>query len=460
MAQSLEAVPSARPWSGILRRGFARSVSGVFLLQITSVGLGVITGILLGRFLGPRGYGAYVFALGWIAVLCVPALLGFDLVLIRTVPAYDVKSAESLIHGLFRRTSQLVVLLGVSIGGIACAAGALLLSPPFRTPFLIAMVLVPIRSLTLLRTGGMMALDRVAIGQLPELVIQPVAVITTLLAVHFVVGRQFDAATATVISVGAATLAFAVGQLLLRRAIPSGVRQSSPRYATREWLALGLPMMLVAGIWLLDNYASILVVGSVGGARAVGVFAVVTRGGQVVPLVMTALITALAPRVARHYALGDKDEAQRLVSKAAWVGFVGALPVALVLIGFRHQCLALFGSGFTTGGTALIIVVAGQLVNVATGPAATVLSMTGNVSFAGVGVGVGLAINIGLCIALVPRMGVDGAAIASAGAITVRNLLLVAFARRQVGLDTSVVRTTRFPSRVTTWPAGRTNTRH
>ena len=460
MAQSPEAVLSARPGSRILRRGFARSVSGVFLLQITSIGFSVITGIVLGRFLGPRGYGAYVFAMGWIAVLCVPAVLGLDKVLIRTLPAYDVKSAESLIHGLFRRTSQLVLLLGVSIGVIACAAGALLLSAPFRTPFLIATFLVPIMSLTLLRTGGMMALDRVAIGQLPESVIQPAIVITTLLAVHFVIGRQFDAATATVITVGAATLAFAVGQLLLRRAIPSGVKQSSPRYATREWLALGLPMMLVAGIWLLDSYASILVVGSVGGAHAVGVFAVVIRGGQIVPLVLIALIAALAPRVARLYALGEKDEAQRLVYQTAWVALAGALPFALVLIAFRHQCLALFGNGFTTGGLALIIVVAGQLVNAGTGPAATVLSMTGHVSSAGVGVGVGLVINIGLCIALVPGMGVDGAAIATAGGTTVRNLLLVALARRQVGLDTSLVRTTRFPSRVTTWPGGRTNTRH
>jgi len=420
-------------------------------LQIASNVLSVITGILLGRFLGPSGYGAYAFALGWVTVLCVPAVMGLDKVLVRMVPAYEVQGTLPLLRGMFRRTNQIVLALGILVGGTASVVGSAVLSSPFRTPFLVAMVLLPITALTLLRTGAMTALNRVVVGQSPEYVIQPVVVIVALVVVRLAIGRRLDATVATAVTVCAGALAFVVGRELLNRAMPRSVAESTPQYATREWLKLGLPMMLVAGISLLDASSSTIVVGAVGGAHTVGVFAVVARGAQTVALVLTALAIPLAPQIARLYAHGAQEEAQRLVAKTARVAFAGSLPIALGLIVFRHQCLAVFGRGFSTGGLALIIVVLGQLVNAASGPAAVVLSMTGNVNFAGLGIALGLVSNVGLCILLVPGSGVVGAAIAGASGMTVRNVMLAVIAQRRVGIQTSVLPASGRRSRGSAW---------
>lgn len=101
--------------------------------------------------------------------------------------------------------------------------------------------------------------------------------------------------------------------------------------------------------------------------------------------------------------------------------------------------LSFFGSEFTSGSTALSILVFGQLVNAAAGSVGLLLVMTAHEREAAIGMGVGLSLNVLLNTLLIPLWGIEGAAGASATSMIVWNLWLAVRVHRRLGLDPSVL---------------------
>ena len=64
--------------------------------------------------------------------------------------------------------------------------------------------------------------------------------------------------------------------------------------------------MLIAGVWLVNNYVAILVVRTLDGPRAAGVYSVVQKGAELIVLVLVAANLPLAPVIARMHARRDR----------------------------------------------------------------------------------------------------------------------------------------------------------
>ena len=254
-----------------------------------------VLAVLLARFLGSRGYGIYALAFAWSTLLGVPAILGLNTFLVRGIGVYEVKKQWSLMKGLLFRTNQLVLLTSTMIAVGGAIVAVTWLSPSFRGPFCVAMLLVPITALTLLRQGAMQAFGRVVRGQLPEYLIRPLLIIVGVVALELV-GR-LTPTTALGANVTGVAVAFVVGAVLLRRALPTALRTVRPEFATREWLRASLPMMLIAGVWMANNNITTLIVGALDGPRAAGVYSVVQKGAEVIVILLYATNMPLAPAV-------------------------------------------------------------------------------------------------------------------------------------------------------------------
>ena len=159
-----EVVRRAQPW---LRRMLI-GASGTVVLQGVSMGLGFVTSVLLARWLGTRKYGEYVFALAWAGTLGTVAILGMDRFLVRGLGVYHVRNEWGLMKGLLRRATQLGFAISTAIGVCACIIALSSLSPGVRLPFALAMIFVPVSTVTLLRQGAMQAFGRVVAGQVPD----------------------------------------------------------------------------------------------------------------------------------------------------------------------------------------------------------------------------------------------------------------------------------------------------
>jgi len=414
------------------------SASGTAVLQGASGVMTFVLAVLLARFLGSEGYGLYALAFAWSSFLLTPAILGLNTFLVRGIAVYEVQERWSLMKGLLFRANQLVLLTSTTIAAGGAIVAVAWLSPSARAPFCVAMLLVPITALTLLRQGAMQAFGRVVRGQLPEFLIRPLLIIVSVVALQ-IVGR-LTPTTALMANVAGVAVAFVVGALFLKRAIPAALRSVRPEFVTREWLRASLPMMLIAGVWAANNYATTLLVGALDGSRAAGVYSVVQKAAEVIVLVLIATNMPLAPAIARLHARGDQQGLEHTTEQMARVTLFVSAPMAVALMVFPHLYLDLFGASFQTGATALVILALGQLVNAAAGPSGNVLLMTGQERIAVRGVAAGLVANVVLAIVLVPPLGVTGGAIAFAASLVLWNTTLVVLARRLVGINVTAFR--------------------
>jgi O-antigen/teichoic acid export membrane protein len=424
-------VASARPPI----RKMLVSASATAILQGASGLMTFVLAVLLARFLGSRGYGLYALAFAWSTLLTVPAILGLNTFLVRGIAVYEVQKRWSLMKGLLYRTNQLVLLTSTTIAACGIVVALAWLSPSYRDPFCVAMLLVPLTALTLLRQGAMQAFGRVVSGQLPEYLIRPLLIIMGVLALELIGHGALTPTSALGANVTGVAIAFAVGAVLLRRALPASLRKVRPEFATREWLRASLPMMLIAGVWMANNNITTLMVGTLDGPRAAGVYSVVQKGAEVIVILLYATNMPLAPAVARLHARGDQAGLEHTTERMARATLFVSAPVALAFMIFPHIYLDLFGASFQAGATALIILAFGQLVNAAAGPSGNVLIMTGKERIAVRGVAAGLLANIVLAVVLVPPLGVTGGAIAFASSLVLWNTVLVVLARRLVGVN-------------------------
>lgn len=414
------------------------SASATALLQGASGGMAFILAILLARFLGTTGYGVYALGFAWATVLGIPSILGLNTFLVRGIARYEVQGRWDLMKGLLFRTNQLVLITSTTIAALSMAVALLFLSSSVRLPFCVAMLLVPLTALTLLRQGAMQAFGRVVSGQVPEYALRPALIIVCVLVLELLHALTPTGALAA--NVAAVAVAFLVGALLLRRALPSQLRIAAPQFRTRAWLRASLPMMLISGVWMANNYMTTLIVGVVDGPRAAGVYTVVQKGAEVIVILLYATNMPLAPAVARLHARGDHEGLQHTTERMARATLWVSAPVALAFMLLPHLYLSVFGSGFQAGATALVILAAGQLVNAAAGPSGNVLLMTGHERIAVRGVAAGLAANVVIAVILVPTMGVTGGAIAFASSLVLWNAVLVVMARRIVGVNVTAFR--------------------
>jgi O-antigen/teichoic acid export membrane protein len=394
-----------------------------------------VLAVLLARFLGSEGYGLYALAFAWSTLLGVPAILGLNTFLVRGVAVYDVRKQWSLMKGLLFRANQLALLASTTIAVCGTIVAITWLSPSFRSTFCVAMLLVPITTLTLLRQGTMQAFGRVVSGQLPEYLIRPLLIIVGVVALELMGGRVLTPTTALAANVTAVAVAFVIGALLLRKALPPALRKVRPEFATREWLHASLPMMMINGVWLATSYITTLIVGTLDGSRAAGVYTVVQKGAEVIVILLIATNMSLAPAVARLYAQGDTPTLEHTTERMARATLLVSAPVAVAFMVFPHIYLGLFGASFQTGATALSILALGQLINAAAGPSGNVLVMAGHERVAVRVVGAGLLANVAIAVVLVPPLGVTGGAIAFASSLVLWNTGFVLLARRLIGVN-------------------------
>jgi O-antigen/teichoic acid export membrane protein len=396
--------------------------------------------VLLARFLGSGGYGTYVLAFAWSSLLAVPAILGLNTFLVRGIAVYEVQKRWALMKGLLFRTNQLVLLTSLTIGSCGVVVAAVWLSPSLRVPFCVAMLLIPLTTLTLLRQGAMQAFGHVVSGQLPEYLIRPLLIIVGVAVLELAGHKVLTPTTALVVNVTSVTVAFVLGAVLLRRALPAALRSLPPEFATRDWLRASLPMMLISGVWMANNYAATLIVGAMAGSRAAGVYSVVQKGAEVIVILLYAINMPLAPAIARMHARNDREGLEHTTERMARATLFVSAPVAVAFIVLPHVYLDLFGQSFQTGTHALMIIAVGQLINAAAGPAGNVLLMTGKERIAVRGVAAGLIANVVIAVVLVPRFGVTGGAIAFASSLVLWNTVLVILARRLVGINVTAFR--------------------
>lgn len=160
----------------------------------------------------------------------------------------------------------------------------------------------------------------------------------------------------------------------------------------------------------------------------VGVYSAALRAGQVLVLFLTSVSLMFSPYVADLHNRGERARLDKLFKTLTRWTMAATLPLFLALTVAPDSALRIFGGEFVGGKTALLILLAGQFVNIATGSVGFILIMVGRTGWDLVVYACSLVVSLSLAFILCPRYGIEGAAIANAvtfGASNIARLLLV-----------------------------------
>jgi O-antigen/teichoic acid export membrane protein len=425
--------------AAVLRGGLLGASLGTLALNGAQTLFGSLSTVTLTNVLGPSGFGAYSFAFTWATLLTLPSLLGMTPLVVRYVAAYQEHGAWTRLRGIVRRTNQVVGATSIAVGAIAAAIGTVVLRTGLLTPFLVAMLLVPVISLITMRQAVMAGLGRVVLGRAPDTVAAPGILLALLLGAAAVTGGHYSASAAVTLQVVATVLALCIGVRLLRRALPREVRAVTPAYETREWVQGGLALLLASIAIALQGQVGTLVLGAVKGSTPTGVFAASLRVSTFASFVFAAVNYPLMPTLARLYARGASSEVERVSVRTARMVMVVSVPLLVLAAVFAPTVLGILGGGFRAGATTLRILLIGEIARQITGYGGTVLLMTNRERvYARISIA-SAALNVGLAVVLVPALGVRGAAIAAVIAVVVQNLTTLFATWRVTGIWTAAV---------------------
>ena len=418
-------------------------VAGTFATLVANVGATVLNfsvTVVLTRSLDPGEFGAYAYALAWATLLVVPAGMGFPQLLVREVARRAALREQAQIRAVIRgsvRSVLLATLVATSVGGAIAyllAAG----EPDARRVLVVALALVPLVLTYRVAESTMRGLRRLVEGRLAETLVQPTVLITALLVAALVDDDELDPGVAMGLTVGAAAVAAVVSLVLLRRALPprdAGAVAPPGRASYRE----ARPLFVIAAAQILQAQAALIVLGASGAVRDSGAFSVALKWAMFVSFLQTAVNFAVAPVVTRLHVQGDRRRLQAVVTRATRGVTLASLPIALVLVVFPQQALAVFGSSFRSADTALLILVVGELVNVGCGSVGVTLTMTNHERDVARLTVAAMGLNVALGLALVPHLGLEGAAIAHATSLAALNVLLARRLWRVEGVYAPVV---------------------
>ncbi len=423
-------------------RQLARGTLVSFLVQGSGAGLILFSEILMARILGAAGYGLFATVMAWLQVLVMVALLGSNHLLLRFVPTYVATGEWPLLRGLLRHCGRISVVVGAGVFLVA----VLLLSglgervaAETRWAFLIGMAVLPVAALSLQRQAILRGLHRVAVALSPELIARPALLMLLAAGMVWGLGRAVTAPVALAMNGAALIAAYLLGRYWQAAALPAEVRAVPPATRSPEWLRIAVPLFLIAGAQLLIVRMDIMLLGALAGHEDAGRYAAASRVADLIVFALASANVIVAPLIAGLHARGDAAGLQRMLAALAKGVLLLTVPLVAVVGLFGRPILGLFGAGYEVAYLPLLILVCGQVVNALSGPVDFVMSMTGQQVRMLQILALATALNLALNLALIPLLGLVGAAIATAGTTVFWNLLMRRAVRLRLGVDASVL---------------------
>lgn len=398
------------------RASLARSSGLSFAGSVISAALGLVLIIVLGRTLGDAGSGVVLQCIAAFTIALAVARLGMDSSALWILPRQLDGEREQV-----RSTGWFLVSVS-AIGGVIGALGLwgfAALQERVDPGSLTAETLratasfLPLASVLLTALAATRALGRVTayvvIGNIVLPVLRPVCI----LAIVGLGGGAVLAGVAWAVPLlpAAAAAVIVLGIQLGRNGTPgrgsfrtSGVPARVAAYATPRVLSAVLEQLLV--------WVAVLMVGSLSGPAAAGVYGTAARFVAAGMIVDTALRVVVSPLFGRLFHRGDTAGLEELYRTATIWLVLFSSPVYVTLAIFSPTVLSLLGDAFQDGAIVLTVMCVGALATFLAGNIHSVLLMSGRSGLAALNKVLAVAVNVVLIFLLVPWLGVVGAAVA------------------------------------------------
>jgi O-antigen/teichoic acid export membrane protein len=436
-----ERTRSRRRSSNIAWAGAVNLVGGA-----TGSLIALVLAAMVGRSLGPDGAGTYFVAVAVFMIVSNMAELGADTGLVKFVAAARATGQPERIGPLVRIAVKPVVALALGLVLVVAVAAGLGLTvlDGLGGPVLVGGAALAVASslnavvVAVSRGYGDVVTYPLAINiALPAM---RVAAVAAVLAAGGQVEAVVLAWMAPVVAVLIALVVVARTYVAESRRDAAGRQVGDVPALRREFWSFSAARAVAAAVEVLLEWVDVVLVAWLTSPTEAGIYAVVTRCARASEVLAQAMRIAVGPQAAAALARGAVAEASRIYSLTTaamiWMGW----PFFAALIVYADSVLSIFGPGFDEGVTSLRILSVAMAIALTAGTVQTIVLMGGRSSWQLADKSIALAVNVALNLALVPAMGIEGAAIAWAVTIVVDTSLVAYQVQRLMGVRPDVRR--------------------
>ena len=413
----------------------------VFLVRVASAVLALASQVLLARWMGSFQFGIYIYVWTWVLMIGALSDIGLSSASRRFIPEYtELKSLDRL-RGFLTGSRWLAFGIATAIAALG-AIGVTVMAPWLDNfavvPLYLACLAIPIYGLVQVQAGIAQSYNWPNLALMPFFIWRQLA-ITVLMGATYLFGAPTSAMTAMLIAVGT-TWAVTVTQLVvldrrLKRIVPAGPKQ----YEVKTWLATSLPMFTVEVFYLLLTYVDILALEQFRSPDEVAVYYAGARLLALVAFIYFAIAGATTHKFTEYHVAGNKERLASFFAETIRWTFWPSLAACSLILALGQPLLALFGDNFERGYGVMFILALGMLARAAVGPAERLLNMLGERKPCTMIYAAAFAINLGLCVLLIPRLGIEGAGIATSSALVAELIMLYLVAKRRLGFHVFIM---------------------
>jgi O-antigen/teichoic acid export membrane protein len=440
--------PQVRRWASLVAStvrkvaaaGAGRSAATALAIRVGSAVLAYATQVILARWMGRTEFGIYVYVWTWTLVLGDLAHFGLGYSAQRFIPEYTQNGRMDLLRGFLAASRWVVALAATAVAAVGIAGLWTFRShidPAELLPLYLACATLPLYALSNLSDGTARTYNWVSLALLPPYILRPVLIVV-LAVMAPLAGFAADAASGMGAALIATWLTAMVQLFLLHRRLERTIEPGPRSYDAKGWAGVSLPIFLVFGFYTLFTYTDVIVLQLLRSSDEVATYFAAVKTLAPVAFINFSVVAAVAHRFAEHHVAGAVDDQRELLAQSVRGTFWLSVAAIAVLLPLGWVMLRLFGPGFEEGYPLLFVLAVGLIARASVGPAERLLNMAGEQQRCTAIYAAAFATNLIACFALIPPLGMYGAAIAVSLGMVVEASLLYRTVRQRLGLHAFV----------------------
>jgi O-antigen/teichoic acid export membrane protein len=423
----------------------ARSSIIAFFVYSAGVGLTYCSQLIIARVVGIDTYGMYAYVFAWIIVLTYCSTLGFDVALLRFIPAYQAQRAWPLLQGVIQYAERRAAFVGFAVIGVgSCVVISWRSTPEIRNTFLVGFMVVPVLALVRLRCSVLRAFGGVVSALAPDRALRDGMLIALVSVATLVLGWRVDAPSVMLATLVSSAVALACTGVVMRWRRPAGLGAVMPTYDPPIWRRAAIPLVILGATESLMNRTGVMLLGWIADTKSAGIYSLAFNIALVVTLPRIAVNTLFAPEISGLHARKEKAMMQLLVTRASSWTLAAGFFVALGLFLLAEPLLGWFGGGYEAGVPALRILLVSQVIAASAGSQLYVMTMTGHERSAAMLLIAGAIVNAIASAVLISWCGLTGAAISTGAVLIIWNAAMGLFLWQKLNLFPGVLAVFRF----------------
>lgn len=390
----------------------------VYALRLFGALLTFLLQIFLARWIGKYEYG--LFALVWSCLIISGELMsfGFYNLIQRLIPEYRINNQFELLRGAVWGSASTIITASISVSLLLFAIlnslkSASYLPIAYAQPLMIGLLALPAFALSDYLSGIGRSYGWMVRAFSPTAIFRPLAIVGLLVG-FAALGLDATASVAISAAVIAVWASLIISFFIIGREMPENERKGTKEYKLSSWIWAALPMMMISSFELLLFNVDVLMISHYLEPDKTGIYFAATKIMALVAFLNFAIGSAFNRKYAEAHASADQAGLSSVIQRSACLTFYPSLIMILVIMVLNKEILSLFGTGFDDAEVVIMPLAIGLIFRALVGPGERILMMTGQQYICAIIYLGTVILDIALNLFLIPKYGIQGAAIATA----------------------------------------------